>query len=401
MNATAMQPAKPIPAWARAALAATGIALLLGVLAIAPLPLPAYLDFQVLYQSNMGLLRGIALYDHAGQVNMIAQLAHVQPEQVYILPFPYPPWYALSTLWLAWLPIAAAARVWFGIGLVLLIASTWLLSDGWHPIKRLAAAVLAVFFVPVLGSLMVGQYVFPVLLGCALMVHALRRESAAQAATAAALLTFKPHLGGLILLAAFAHLWLRRDAFGRRALIYILIAGVLLFGLGFLADPAWPIDYLRSLAGFQQDSGVTSCALCSSLPVLVSEALNSSGGLAGALGIAALILFGLLVLWLLRRRVALRDPATLIGLAVLIVLLASPYLLKYDFVLLLVPLMLLAGKQRSAGGWLLLATAFLLPLVTLAVPRRAGDLVLALCAAALLVMLYREKPLLDVSPPAA
>src|SRR5512146_2442289 len=102
-TAAASRPVDQIPAWAKATLAAAGIVLLLGVLAVLPLPLPAYLDFQVLYQANMGLLRGIALYDHAGQVNMIAQLAQVQPEQVYILPFPYPPWYALSTLWLAWL----------------------------------------------------------------------------------------------------------------------------------------------------------------------------------------------------------------------------------------------------------------------------------------------------------
>ncbi len=401
MKAAVLRPASPLPIWARMVLAAAGIAVLLTVLALLPLPLPAYLDFQVLYQSNMGLLRGIALYDHAGQVNMIAQLAQVQPEQVYILPFPYPPWYALSTLWLAWLPIAAAARIWFGIGLVLLIASTWLLSDGWPPLKRVAAAVMAVFFVPVLGTLFVGQYVFPVLFGVALMLHALRRESAAEAAAAAALLTFKPHLGGLILLAVLVHLWLRRDAFGRRALIFIAATAVLLFAVGFLADAAWPADYVRSLAGFQKDSGVTSCQLCSSLPVLISESFGSRSGLAGAILIGLVILCGLVALWLLTRRRALRDPVILISASVLIVLLGSPYLLKYDFVLLLVPLMLLAGKPRGSGGWLLLAAVFLLPFVTLAAPRRPGDLVLALCAAAQLLMLYREQRLLDVSPAAA
>ncbi len=400
MKAATVRPPVPLPKGSKMALAAAGIVVLLGALALLPLPLPAYLDFQVLYQSNMGLLRGIALYDHAGQVNMIAQLAHVQPAQVYILPFPYPPWYALTTLWLAWLPIATAARVWFGIGLLLLLATTWLLSDRWPPLKRLAAAVLAVFFVPVLGTLMVGQYVFPVLFGCALMLHALRRESAAEAAAAAALLTFKPHLGALILLAVVAPLWLRRDAFSRRALRYIVAAAVLLFAVGFLADPAWPVDYVRSLAGFQQDSGVTSCELCSSLPVLISESLGGRG-LAGALGVGLVMLCALVALWLLRRPFVLRDPALLISASVLIVLLASPYLLKYDFVLLLVPLMLFVGRPRGVGGWLLLAVVFLLPFVTLAVPRRPGDLLLALCAAALLIMLYREQRPLDVSLPAA
>lgn len=400
MKAAAFRPANSMPMWARAALAAAGVLVLLGALAVLPLSLPAYLDFQVLYQANMGLLRGIALYDHAGQVNMIAQLAHVQPEQVYILPFPYPPWYALSTLWLAWLPIVVAARVWFGIGLVLVVASTWLLSEGWPPVRRLAAAVLAIFCAPVLGSLMVGQYVFPVLLGCGLMIHALRHERAGAAALAATLLTFKPHLGGLVLLAVLVHLWQRRDAFGRRALLAILGAGAVLFAIGFLADPAWPVNYARSLLGFRQDSGVTSCELCSSLPVLIGEALGSRG-LSGALAVAAVILAGLIALWLLRRRSVLRAPGMLVAAAALIVLLASPYLLKYDFVLLLVPLAVLAGRPHGAVGWVLLALLFALPLLILLLPRTPGDLLLGACAAGLMLMLYRAQTQLDVSVPAA
>ena len=79
------------------------------VLAAALLPVRPYLDFQLIFHANLGLLRGISLYDHSGQVSMIAQLAQVSPERVYVLPFPYPPWYALSTLWLATMPIHTAA----------------------------------------------------------------------------------------------------------------------------------------------------------------------------------------------------------------------------------------------------------------------------------------------------
>src|SRR5512146_1939721 len=109
-----------LPAWMRGILAAVGALLFLGALAVIPVvPVQPYLDFQVLYQTNMGLLRGIPVYDHAGQVQMIAQLAGVTPQQVHLLPFPYPPWYALFTVWLAWLPISTGARVWFGINLLL------------------------------------------------------------------------------------------------------------------------------------------------------------------------------------------------------------------------------------------------------------------------------------------
>ena len=62
----------------------------------------------------------------------------------------------------------------------------------------------AIFWMPVLGSLFVGQYGFPVLLGAALMIYALGHEKPVLVALAAALLTFKPHLGLAILLLAVA-----------------------------------------------------------------------------------------------------------------------------------------------------------------------------------------------------
>ena len=53
--------------------------LFLVAVALLPLPLPPYLDFQVIYHADLGLLRGISIYDHAGQVNMIAGLAKMRP----------------------------------------------------------------------------------------------------------------------------------------------------------------------------------------------------------------------------------------------------------------------------------------------------------------------------------
>ena len=133
-------------------LAVLGAVLLLAVVALLPLPMRPYLDFQVLYHADLGLLRGIPLYDHAGQVNMIAHLAHVQPEQVFVLPFPYPPWYALSTLWLALVPIDVAARLWFGVSLILLALSVWLLQAKRTGRIRLTLSLLAILWAPVLGS---------------------------------------------------------------------------------------------------------------------------------------------------------------------------------------------------------------------------------------------------------
>jgi hypothetical protein len=260
---------------------------------------------------------------------------------------------------------------------------------------------VAVFFLPVLGSLLVGQYGFPVLLGGALMIYALKHEQPGLAGLAAALLTFKPHLGGLILLAALAYLWQRRDAFGRRAVLKIAGTGAALFLAGFIADHGWPVNYIRSLSGFQQDAGVASCDLCASLPVLIGAKVLPGSGLTAALIVGAVLLVLLLVFWGMRRHALMQQPQTLMGACILTVLLASPYLLNYDFTLLLVPLAVLFSVQRSAAQRALLAAIYALPFLGLGVLGRQGNFVLPLCALALLVMLGRELHPLDVSHPKA
>jgi Glycosyltransferase family 87 len=390
-----------MPVWAKAGLLVVAAALFLGVLALLPLPIPPYLDFQVLYQTNMGLLRGIPVYDHAGQVQMIAQLAGVAPDQVYILPFPYPPWYALSTVWLAWIPIQVAARIWFGIGLMLMLASVWLLTDHWRPAVRNAAFVAAILFPPVIGSLFVGQYGFPLLLGAAMMIVGLQKEDLGLTTIAAMLLTVKPHLGGLLLLAAAFHLWQRGDAFGRRAIVSMLIAGLVLFCAGFLADRLWPVDYVHSLMGFQKDSGVSSCGLCSSLPALIASLVAPKAGLALIVALGAILFVVLIAMWLPRWAAISHDQFQAVAATSVIVLLASPYLLNYDFVLLLVPLAFLAKTQRSAVRRILLILAIALPWAALGIWGRQGNFVYPLCALLVMAMLYWPPRPLDVSNPAS
>lgn len=343
------------------------------VLAIAPAPVLPILDFQVLFHADAGLLRGITLYDHTGQVNMIARAAQVPPDQVYVLPFPYPPWYALATVWLARLPIQAAVRVWLGINLLLLLASIWFLTEGWQPVRRTLAVLAAILFAPVLGSLYVGQYDFPVLLGAALMLYALRHERAALAALAAALLTFKPHIGAPILIVVLIHLWLRKDAFEKRALGGVGIIGAALFAVGFLASPLWPVDYFHSLTGFRD---VSQCHQCASIPMALAGLLH--GGFDQALPFAALLLV-IAAAWLVWQWRSIRlRPTTLISSAVLVTLAVSPYLQKYDYVLLVAPMIILAGESRG-WDWLWIGLAYLLPLVGVIVwgPEAGLTLVLA------------------------
>jgi glycosyl transferase family 87 len=371
------------------------------ILSLFPFPIPPYLDFQVLYHADMGLLRGIPLYDHAGQVEMIARVANVPPTDVYVLPFPYPPWYALTLLPLALLPIQNAARIWFGLNLLVLLTSLGLMTDGWPPFKRALTALALVFFPPVIGTLLVGQYVLPVLLGAALWIYAAQKEDPVLVGLGSALLTFKPHLGALILLAGVCHLWLRGDDFGRRSLLYVLLTGILLFVLGFFADRLWPINYLRSLFAFSQDPGVSSCGLCASLPVALVSLFNGEASLAPA-PLIGLIVFILLLLWLIStRREAVNDLNAVVILAVLVTMLSSPYLLNYDFVLLLLPLLWLVDRAAARLEWSLVLIAYLIPFVALGLWGRQGNIGFSFSAIILLILAYcRARPLDGLPRPA-
>ncbi len=343
--------------------------ILLSAAILLPLPVRPNLDFQVLYQADLGLLRGIPVYDYTGQVNLVAQMANVGGDQVFVLPFPYPPWFALATAWLALVPINAAARAWFGLNLIMLGASLWLLTEGLPLRKRLALALPAIIFPPVLGSLFVGQYVFPVLLGAALMAWALRRGSGLPLALAAAVLTFKPHLGGVVLVMGVVYLWLRRDEVGRRGLLAILGTGMFLFAVGFLASPAWPAAYFHSLVSFQGIPGVQLCTQCVSLPVVIASAAADETGH----GVIAAALLLVLATWVAGKWDRVTEfPSRLITTGLLITLLASPYLLNYDYVMLLVPLIVLAA-EASAAAWVCLGLAYVIPMVSLALYGTAGN----------------------------
>lgn len=332
----------------------------------APLPLPTDLDFRVLYQADRLVLRGVPLYDREAQTQILAEEWGVSADRVFVLSFPYPPWYAVVTLPLALLPIAAATRMWFLLNAAMLLISAWLLGEQWSPYKKLAAFVVAPLFLPVLGALYVGQYVFPTLLGISLLIYALRKQSVFLAALGMALAAFKPHIGLLVALAVFVYLLLRRDDFGRRAALAAGFAGFVLFIVGFIADKAWPLSYLRSLMSFR---GVSQCDnLCVSFPRLIAHILGWKFG--GSIGLAAILLLALIGLFVWMKRHP--APEELIASFVCIALLANPYLLNYDFAFLLIPMFVLADKP-NAKIWIGLSLAFFVPALALGMFARAGN----------------------------
>src|SRR6266496_2305499 len=208
-----------------------------------PTALPANSDFSALYNTDLALVNRIPIYDIPKVEAFAAERSGISTEKFFLARFPYPPWYALSTFYLGLLPAQAAATLWFELNLLMLFLSIWLLTDGWSGRLRLLAFPLALFFFPVLGALSVGQYDFPVLLGTSLLIYSLRKENVALTVLGAVLLTFKPHIGALILLSVLIYLIGSRSNFGRSALRSIVIAGIFLFIVGFIADPTWIISY--------------------------------------------------------------------------------------------------------------------------------------------------------------
>jgi len=352
-----------------------------------PNSLPINSDFSALYNTDLALVHGIPIYDLPAVEAIALNASGIPPEKFFLARFPYPPWYALSTLYLGLLSSKAAAALWFELNLVMLFFFIWFLTDGWSPRLRLIAFPLALFFLPVLGALSVGQYGFPALLGTSMLIYSLRKENVPLTTLGAVLLTFKPHIGALILLSVLIHLILRGDNFGRRALRSILIAAILLFIIGFVADPTWIVSYPNMLLNYQNEGNVTACSECASLPVWLSRWFFD-----GSLTNAALIAFALLIVLVLLfssiRIALLNSPALLLTSTLVVTLLVSPYLYNYDFILLLVPFAVLINSSRDIISKIIVIFCYLIPTFAIALWGRDGNISLIIVTIVIVFLLY-------------
>jgi hypothetical protein len=359
-----------------------------------PTSLPAHSDFSALYNTDLALVNRVPIYD-IPQVEALAQQhSDLPPENFFLARFPYPPWYALSTFYLGLLPAHVAATLWFELNLAMLFLSVWLLTDGWSGRARLIAFPLALFFLPVLGALSVGQYDFPILLGTSLLIYSVRKQNVALTTLGIVLLTFKPHVGALILLSVLGWLFARGDDFGRRVIRSTLLAAGFLFLIGFLADPAWILSYPKMLLNYQNEGNVAGCSECASLPVWLSRWLFD-GSLSSAIWItlALLVLFGILFYAF---RSTLKSQKLLLTAALLATLLVSPYLYNYDFLLLLVPFAVLIAK---ANLWQIMVVilCYLLPSFVLIRYGRDGNISLIIVSMVMMFLLYvrLRNPVID------
>jgi hypothetical protein len=367
---------------------------MLAVALYVPTSLPAHSDFSALYNTDLALVHRVPIYDLEKVEALAVQYAGIPPENFFLARFPYPPWFALSTFYLGWMPSNAAATLWFELNLVMLFLSIWLLTDGWPGQWRLITFPLALFFLPVLGALSVGQYDFPVLLGTSLLIYSLRKENLQLTVLGMVLLTFKPHVGALVLLMVLGWIIYNRRDFGRRLIRPLLAAAVLLFLAGFLADPTWIVSYPRMLLNYQTEGNVSGCSECASLPVFLSRWFFD-GSLRNAMWISVVLLMTFLILFYFIRSF-LRSHELVLSTALLLTLLVSPYLYNYDFLLLLVPFAVLIAQSPMLEKIILLV-CYLLPTFALLIYGRAGNISLLLVSVVILGLLYirAHKPVID------
>src|ERR1044071_1957913 len=89
------------------------VIILFSVALYVPNSLPAHSDFSAIYNTDLALVHRVPIYDLEKVEALAVQYAEIPPEKFFLARFPYPPWYALSTFYLGWMPPKAAATLWF------------------------------------------------------------------------------------------------------------------------------------------------------------------------------------------------------------------------------------------------------------------------------------------------
>jgi hypothetical protein len=188
--------------------------------------------------------------------------------------------------------------------------------------------------------------------------------------------------------------------FGQRVIRPLIIAGVVLIVIGFVADPAWIISYPKMLLGYQSERNVSSCSECASLPVWLSRWFFD-GSLTTAMWIAVALLIVFIVLFYFTHSFF-RSQEVLLSTVLLITQLVSPYLYNYDFLLLLIPCAVLIQKSNLMQK-MIVALCYLVPTFALILYGRNGNISLIMASIVLLFLFYprTKNPVIDVTAHAA
>lgn len=314
-----------------------------------------YVDFVAMYAVDYATLRGVDVYDTIGQNAWVQTCcAGTSP----LLPFGYPPWYALATTWLGAFQVDIAGRIWLLLNVAMVFGAVTLTTPRWPAPARLIASLAALFYMPVLGVLFVGQFTLPIALGAAFLAMAAKtpRYAASAGAVGLVLLSLKPHVGGLIALAALP--WLVTE--GRAALWRGLAAGAVVAVASFGIARGWPVDYPASALGLLH---AVTCDTCSSASVALANSFTG-GEYARVFAAGLFAVFLAIGVW--RKP----DATTRVAMAATTATVVLPYFRNYDAAILIVPLAIAWDRASTAVRGVLVAV-WLAPYAILFIDDRA------------------------------
>jgi hypothetical protein len=279
----------------------------------------------------------------------------------YAKPYRYPPQTAVLLLALRPLGARSAAVVWAIANAIALIAAAWLigcvLGGGWWVPVSLAALLL---YAPAIDTLLLGQVNGLMLASLAFALWALHRRRDGLAGVSLAVgsvLKLVPFL--LVVALALRRRW-RPAAFAGGAIVVLTLACLPAIGVSGLADYArHALDLTRPNALFtDQTNQSLSGVLGRVLHWLHDPAAARTA--ARVTGAALLLTTG----WLVRRKGAEERWLRLeFALVVTIMQLIFPFTWFHQFVLLLIPLLVVAeelARQARRGLLVLLAALFVL-----------------------------------------
>jgi len=290
------------------------------------------------------------------------------------IPFFAPPWIAFMLSPLLLLPLPSAALAWTLLNIAALVVSActlWALAAAPEKRGRFLLAGLAAILPYALFNYVSGQLSVVSLMACALCAWGLSADRPWAIVVGLTLTTLKPHIVALPALVVILELVRRRHW------LWILQAVAAPVGLGLIAlafVPTWPRELLAAwLGGGFRDQ-----------PVFDLQTFNIPGWTT-----YPFVAYTLFVWW--RRR----CDAYVLAVATVANILATPYSRSYDYVLLLIPLIVAwaappSSRQRLALG--LTTLAQFLPLVRACAPH-AGPLEViapALCMLGLLLTSFRS-----------
>lgn len=269
-----------------------------------------------------------------------------------------PPWLALLLLPLVNLPLPVAAAVWLLLS-VAAVAASVALAFRWLAPRSRAQRLLFTTIIPTVMPAALYSYItgqLTPLVGTAVLASAWGISAQSGAALPVLGLLFaslKPHVALLPVLLCLLELVRKRD---RRTILTTALCAGILAGLATLWQPHWAASLIKAWAGQDYKGGA---------PNLISP------GYLGLreLGISPWLLIPLAAYTLLRWW---RDGLAphVLSLALPVNLLLIPYSRSYDHVLLILPLLYLAGLKTRRGRRLLataMVAVFVLPLTPCAV----------------------------------